>query len=42
MFLEVSQLQVRYAGAASAAVDGVSLGLRAGELPRARSDMGFL
>jgi iron(III) transport system ATP-binding protein len=32
MFLEVSQLQVRYAGAASAAVDGVSLGLRAGEI----------
>ncbi len=32
MFLEVSQLQVRYAGRAQAAVRGVSLGLAAGEI----------
>ena len=32
MFLAVSQLQVRYAGLARAAVDGVSLGLRAGDI----------
>jgi iron(III) transport system ATP-binding protein len=32
MFLDVSQLQVRYGQQPSAAVDGVSLGLRAGEI----------
>ncbi len=32
MFLAVSQLQVRYPGLARAAVDGVSLGLRAGDI----------
>ena len=32
MFLNVSQLGVRYAGQAQAAVDGVSLGLRAGDI----------
>jgi len=32
MFLEVSQLEVRYPGAAQAAVRGVSLGLRAGDI----------
>jgi iron(III) transport system ATP-binding protein len=32
MFLEVSQLQVRYAGRPSAAVEGVTLGLRAGDI----------
>ncbi|MDR6212748.1 ABC-type Fe3+/spermidine/putrescine transport system ATPase subunit [Paracidovorax wautersii] len=32
MFLEVSQLEVRYAGRAQAAVRGVSLGLAAGEI----------
>ncbi len=32
MFLSVSQLQIRYAGAAQAAVDGVTLGLRAGDI----------
>ncbi|MDD2547001.1 MAG: ABC transporter ATP-binding protein [Burkholderiaceae bacterium] len=32
MFLEVSQLDVRYAGRAQAAVQGVTLGLRAGEI----------
>ncbi len=32
MFLEVSQLEVRYPGAAQAAVQGVSLGLRAGDI----------
>ncbi|MBL0243056.1 MAG: ABC transporter ATP-binding protein [Rhodoferax sp.] len=32
MFLEVSQLQVHYTGRAQAAVDGVSFGLRAGDI----------
>jgi energy-coupling factor transporter ATP-binding protein EcfA2 len=32
MFLNVSQLSVRYPGAAQPAVDGVSLGLRAGDI----------
>ncbi|QHE87710.1 ABC transporter ATP-binding protein [Hydrogenophaga sp. BPS33] len=32
MFLQVSQLSVRYAGLSHAAVDGVSLGLRAGDI----------
>ena len=32
MFLDVAQLSVRYPGQAQAAVDGVSLGLRAGEI----------
>ncbi len=32
MFLEVSQLQVRYPGRAQPAVNGVSLGLRAGDI----------
>ncbi|MDQ1258903.1 MAG: iron(III) transport system ATP-binding protein, partial [Pseudomonadota bacterium] len=32
MFLEVSQLQVRYAGQAVAAVQDVSLGLAAGQI----------
>ena len=32
MFLEVSQLEVRYAGRAQAAVQGVTLGLRAGDI----------
>ena len=32
MFLQVSQLQVRYAGAPHPAVDGVSFGLAAGEI----------
>ena len=32
MYLEVQQLQVRYPGAAQAAVDRVSLGLRAGDI----------
>ena len=32
MFLEVSQLDVRYAGRAQAAVHGVTLGLRAGDI----------
>jgi len=32
MFLNVSQLSVRYAGQPTAAVDGVSLGLRAGDI----------
>src|SRR6218665_3535235 len=32
MFLNVSQLSVRYAGLPQAAVDGVSLGLRAGDI----------
>jgi len=32
MFLEVSQLEVRYAGQPQAAVQGVSLGLRAGQI----------
>jgi iron(III) transport system ATP-binding protein len=32
MFLQVSQLSVRYAAQAQAAVDGVTLGLRAGEI----------
>ena len=32
MFLEVSQLEVRYAGQAQAAVQGVSLGLSAGQI----------
>ncbi len=32
MFLDVSQLQVRYGNQAATAVDGVSLGLRAGEI----------
>ena len=32
MFLEVSQLDVRYAGRAQAAVHGVSLGLHAGDI----------
>lgn len=32
MFLEISQLQVRYAGAQRAAVSDVSLGLRAGDI----------
>ncbi len=32
MFLNVAQLSIRYPGASSAAVDGVSLGLRAGEI----------
>ena len=32
MFLEVSQLDVRYAGRAQAAVQGVSLGLHAGDI----------
>jgi len=32
MFLEVAQLQVRYAGAAQPAVNDVSLGLRAGDI----------
>mgnify|MGYP002720354964 FL=1 len=32
MFLNVSHLQVRYAGRAQAAVQGVSLGLRAGDI----------
>ncbi|MCW5672683.1 MAG: ABC transporter ATP-binding protein [Hydrogenophaga sp.] len=32
MFLNVSQLSVRYAGQSQAAVDGVSLGLRAGDI----------
>ena len=31
MFLEVSQLEVRYAGRSQAAVQGVTLGLRAGD-----------
>jgi iron(III) transport system ATP-binding protein len=32
MFLNISQLSVRYAGQTGAAVDGVSLGLRAGDI----------
>ena len=32
MFLEVSQLEVRYAGRSQAAVQGVTLGLRAGDI----------
>ena len=32
MYLEISQLEVRYPGAAQAAVQGVSLGLRAGDI----------
>ena len=32
MFLEVSQLEVRYAGQTQAAVQGVSLGLSAGQI----------
>ena len=32
MFLEVNQLQVRYAGQAQSAVDGVSFGLRTGDI----------
>ncbi|MFM2262749.1 MAG: hypothetical protein RI959_1425 [Pseudomonadota bacterium] len=32
MFLNVAQLSIRYPGASQAAVDGVSLGLRAGEI----------
>ncbi|MFC7459808.1 ABC transporter ATP-binding protein [Hydrogenophaga defluvii] len=32
MFLSVSQLQIRYPGAAQAAVDGVTLGLSAGDI----------
>ena len=32
MFLEVSQLDVRYAGRSQAAVQGVTLGLRAGDI----------
>jgi iron(III) transport system ATP-binding protein len=32
MFLNVSQLSVRYTGLTQAAVDGVSLGLRAGDI----------
>ena len=32
MFLEVSQLEVRYRGRAQAAVQGVTLGLRAGDI----------
>ena len=32
MFLEVSQLEVRYAGRPNAAVEGVTLGLHAGDI----------
>ena len=32
MFLEVSQLEVRYAGRAQAAVQGVTLSLKAGDI----------
>ena len=32
MFLSVSQLQIRYPGAEQAAVDGVTLGVRAGDI----------
>ena len=32
MFLQVSQLSVRYPGSSHPAVDGVSLGLRAGDI----------
>ena len=32
MFLNVAQLSVQYPGQAQAAVDGVSLGLRAGDI----------